>query len=80
MIRIAKTSRLTTDEIIRRASTFFGAGGEGLEQISLQNCCVSFAGGGGHVSVFVADENTHRTVEVESREFEYQAKRFLVSV
>jgi hypothetical protein len=30
--------------------------------------------------VFVADEKTHRTVDVESREFEYQAKRFLESV
>jgi hypothetical protein len=80
MIRISKTSRLTTDEIIRRASIFFGEGGEGLEQTSLQNCCVSFAGGGGHVSVFVADDKTHRTVDVESREFEYQAKRFLESV
>ena len=80
MIRIAKASRLTTDEIIHRASAFFGEGGEGLKQTNRQDCCVSFAGGGGHVSVFVADENTHRTVEVESREFEYQAKRFLVSV
>jgi len=79
MIRIAKTSRLTTDEIIHRASTFFGEGGEGLKQTSRQDCCVSFAGGG-HVSVFVADDKTHRTVEVESREFEYQAKRFLESV
>jgi hypothetical protein len=80
MIRIAKTTRLTADEVIRRAATFFGKGGEGLEQTSRQDCCVSFAGGGGHVSVFVADEKTHRTVEVESREFEYQAKRFLESV
>jgi hypothetical protein len=80
MIRIAKTTRLTSDEIIRRASTFFGKGGEGLEQTSLQNCCVSFAGGGGHVTVFVADEKTHRTVDVESQEFEYQAKRFLGSL
>jgi hypothetical protein len=80
MIRIAKTSRLTTDEIIRRASAFFGEGGEGLKQTSRQDCCVSFAGGGGHVAVFVVDDKTHRTVEVESREFEYQAKRFLESV
>ena len=35
---------------------------------------------GAPVSVFVADDKTHRTVEVESREFEYQAKRFLESV
>ena len=48
MIRISKTSRLTTDEIIRRASIFFGEGGEGLEQTSLQNCCVSCAGRGRH--------------------------------
>ena len=80
MIRIEKTSRMTTDEIIHRACTFFGEGGEGLKQTSRQDCCVSFAGGGAHVSVFVAGENTHRTVEVESRELEYQAKRFLESV
>ncbi|MBI5577931.1 MAG: hypothetical protein HY895_02150 [Deltaproteobacteria bacterium] len=80
MIRIEKTSRLTAEQIIRRASEFFGEGGEGLEQTGLQDCCVSFAGGGGHVTVFVADEKTHRTVDVESREFEYQAKRFLESV
>jgi hypothetical protein len=80
MIRIAKTTRLTSDEIIRRASTFFGQGGEGLEQTSLQDCCVSFAGGGGHVTVFVADEKTQRTGDVESQEFEYQAKRFLESI
>jgi hypothetical protein len=80
MIRIAKTTRHTADEIIRRASAFFGKGGEGLEQTGLQDCCVSFAGGGGHVTVFVADEKTHRTVDVEAREFEYQAKKFLETV
>ena len=80
MIRIAKTSRLTTGEIIHRACTFFGEGGEGLKQTSRHDCCVSFAGGAAHVTVSVAGENTHRTVEVESQEFEYQARRFLESV
>jgi hypothetical protein len=29
------------------------------------------------VSIAIYDEEKHRMVEVESREFEYQAKRFL---
>ena len=43
-------------------------------------CCVSFSGAGGHVTVTVSERGDHREVDVEAREFEYQAKRFLESV
>jgi len=39
-----------------------------------------FFGGGGYVTVEVSEENDERAVEVESREVEHQARRFLVSV
>ena len=77
MIRIAKQTRLKTPDIIVRAAKFFGEGGEGLEEKERNPCCISFEGAGGYVAVSVVDENKHRTVDVESREFEYQAKRFL---
>lgn len=77
MIRISKPTRLSRSEIIARAAGYFGKGGEGLEETERGACCISFSGAGGHVSVFVTETDGARSVEVESREFEYQAKRFL---
>jgi hypothetical protein len=80
MIRIEKTTRLTPAEIIEKASAFFGDAGQGLNEKERGHCCVSFEGGGGYVAVSVADEDKHRVVDVESREFEYQAKQFLNTI
>jgi len=77
MIKIANQTGLAPEEVIDRASKFFGKGGEGLEEKERNPCCISFEGGGGYVSISVYEEEKHRMVEVESREFEYQAKRFL---
>jgi hypothetical protein len=77
MLRITKKTRLKREEIIDRASKFFGKGGEGLDEKEKNLCCISFEGGGGYVSVLIADEEKGRMVDVETREHEYQAKRFL---
>ena len=77
MIRIAKKTRLKPADIIDRASDYFGEGGAGLEEKECSPCCISFEGAGGYVAVTVVDEDNHRMVDVETREFEYQAKRFL---
>ncbi len=80
MLRISKESRLAPDEIISSASRYFGKGGEGLEETERGSCCISFSGAGGYVAVTVSEEGSHREVNVESREFEYQARQFLRSV
>lgn len=80
MLRISKESRLPPVEILARASRYFGKGGEGLEETERGSCCISFAGAGGHITVTVSEEGDHREVNVESREFEYQARHFLRSV
>ncbi|UCF94299.1 MAG: hypothetical protein JSW39_09100 [Desulfobacterales bacterium] len=77
MIRIAKETPLRPEQVIDRAVKYFGEGGEGLVQTERNPCCVSFQGGGGYVSVTVVDEDQHRVVDLETREYEYQAKRFL---
>ena len=73
MLRIAKQSRLKPEDIIGRASRFFGEGGEELVEKERNPCCISFEGGGGYVAVSVVDDDKHRMVDVETREFEYQA-------
>ena len=80
MIRITRQTRLKPADIIDRASDYFGEGGQALEEKERNPCCISFEGAGGYVAVSVVDEDNQRTVDVESREFEYQAKRFLESL
>ena len=80
MIRIAKQTRLKTPDIILRASDFFGEGGEGLAETERNPCCISFEGAGGYVAVSIVDEDKHRMVDVETREFEYPVKRFLEKI
>ena len=77
MIRITKETKLTAAEILERASSFFGKDGLGLEETDRNPCCVFFEGGGGHVSVTVVEEENKRSVEVETREWEYQVKQFM---
>ena len=48
-----------------------------MEEKERNPCCISFEGAGGYVAVSIVDEDNHRMVDVETREFEYQAKRFL---
>jgi hypothetical protein len=74
---ITRQTRLKPADIIDRASDYFGEGGEALEEKERNPCCISFEGGGGYVSISISDEEKHRMVDVETREFEYQAKRFL---
>jgi hypothetical protein len=80
MLRIAKKTKLEREELIDRASNFFGKDGNGLDIIEKNPCCITFEGGGGHVTVSIADEEKGRMVEVETREHEYQVKRFLERV
>ena len=77
MIRMAKQTRLKPEEIIARAVEFFGEKGEQLEERERNPCCVYFNGGGGYVSISIAEESKKRTLDIETREFEYQVKRFL---
>ena len=77
MLRIAKQTQLSPDEVISRASRFFGKGGQELEEKERNPCCISFGGSAGYVSISIANEEKRKIIEVKTREFEYQAKRFL---
>lgn len=83
MLKIGKQTRLAPEEVMSMASRFFGTGGEGLEENEKHSCfpCrITFEGYGGHVTISINDEEKHREVDVETREFEYQAKQFLKKI
>jgi hypothetical protein len=82
MIRYGKKTRKTTAEIIDRAVRFFGPGGLGLDVQSREDACVTFANGGGHVHVEVCEVEGEdaREVDIQSREWDYQAGKFLEKI
>lgn len=75
MLRISKTTNLETGQILDLAGTYFKS--NGLEETDRTPCCIFFEGVGGYVSVTLMDENNQRVVDVETREWEYQAQKFL---
>ena len=77
MARYSKESKLQPDEVLRRATDFFEAG-LGLTVAERTECCLSFEGGGGHVTVSAARCEPGRTdVDLETREWDYQVKKFI---
>jgi hypothetical protein len=75
-MKYATESKLTISEVLDRAAEYFGEGGLGLEISSRDECCVSFAGGGGHVTVTVT-EGEKTSVDVETREWDYHVRKFM---
>jgi hypothetical protein len=77
MLRISKQSRLSTDEIIAKASGYFGKGGEGLDETERGGCCISFSGAGGYVTVTVSEQTNQREVGVKPESLSTRPSSFL---
>jgi hypothetical protein len=78
MARYGKESHFETKEVLRRAEAFFGPDGLGLKVVERSECCVSFEGSGGHVTISAARCRPKKTeVDLETREWDYQVKRFM---
>ncbi len=76
MARYGVDTKLSASEVLDRAQQYFGEAGLGLEVISRDNCCLSLGGGGGHVTITVV-EGDKTSVDLETREWDYQVKRFM---
>jgi hypothetical protein len=77
MLKIAKESKFKPQEVIKRAAAFFGPKGYGLILKEEDNCNAYFEGGGGSVRVSAATSKKGSSVDIESVEWDYQAKEFL---
>ncbi len=75
-MRYGLETKLSATEILNRAERYFGEGGLGLEVTSRDECCISLAGGGGHVTVTLT-EGDKTSIDVETREWDYQVKKFM---
>ncbi len=77
MLKIAKKTKSTPEDVIKKAVEFFGPSGYGLKVTEQAEACASFEGGGGGVSITACSEGKRTSVEIETREWEYQVKEFL---
>ncbi len=75
-MRYGAETKLENSEVLDRAVEYFGEGGLGLELTSRDDCCISFVGGGGHVTVTVT-EGEKTAVDLETREWDYHVKEFM---
>lgn len=80
MISLGKETRLQPTKVIEKAVRFFGPGGLGLEVRDEGEGCARFIGGGGYVSVTCCAGEKRTQVDVESREWDSQAKQFVAKI
>jgi hypothetical protein len=80
MMKLSTKSKLSSEEVIKRAVKFFGPQGYGLKVEEEGNCCATFEGGGGGVRVSVTEQKKGSTVDVESQEWDFQVKAFLEKI
>ncbi len=77
MLKIATKTKLSPEEAIKQAIEFFGPDGYELEVKDRAPSCAYFGGGGGGVQVTARVEGKQTSVEFESREWDYQVKKFI---
>jgi len=77
MLRIATKTKLSPEEVIMKAITFFGPDNYKLKITAQADTSASFEGGGGTIDVSACAENGKTSVDFLSREWDYQVKEFI---
>ncbi len=64
----------------RRSSSAQGTTSERVAWAFRSHCCITFEGGGGHVSVTASQEGDKTELVLETREWDYHVKTFMRQV
>ena len=80
MLNLEVKTKLKQEEVIERLKKFFGKGGLGLNLTEEGPQCLSFEGGGGHVTATVCSEENRTRINLVTQEWDYQAKQFASSL
>jgi hypothetical protein len=79
-MRISSKTKLKPEEVLRRAVNFFDPGGQGLAVKDESSGYVCFEWGGGGIEVIVSADGKGASVEVVSREWDFQVREFLGNI
>ncbi len=80
MLNLEVKTKLTPEEVTKRAKRFFGKGGLGLEVSEENPQCLSFEGGGGYVTATICAEGDKTRVTLVGQEWDFQVKEFASSL
>ncbi len=76
MLKLNVRTKRKPEEVVKKALEFFGPAGHGMKVTEQSDACASFEGGGGGVSVTACTDDKGTSVDLETREWEYQVKEF----
>lgn len=76
MLNFEVKTKLSQEEVTQRLKKFFGKGGLGLDITEETPQCLTFEGGGGHVTAILCPEESKMRINLETREWENQVKKF----
>jgi len=79
MLKLDVKTRLSEEQLKQRTKSFF-KDDLGLNITAEASDCVTFAGGGGYVTASFSRDQEATLVELETREWEEQAKQFARAV
>jgi hypothetical protein len=73
-------TKLSPEEAIEKAVSYFGPDVGKLEVVDQEGCCARLVGGGGFVQVRVAEEDQGTTVYLETREWDAVVRQFMKQI
>jgi hypothetical protein len=76
MLKLNVRTKSKPEEVVKKALEFFGPGGYGLKVTEQSDTCAYFEGGGGGIEVTACSYGKGTSVDMETREWEYQVKEF----
>ncbi len=76
MLNLEVKTSLTGDGVIEALKKFFGKGGLGLDLTEEGPQCLTFEGGGGHVTATFCLEEGKTRITLVTQEWDYQVKQF----
>jgi hypothetical protein len=76
MINLEVKTKLKQEEAYERLKKYFGKDGLGLDITEETPQCLTFEGGGGHVTVRLCPEEGKTRINLVSQEWDFQVKQF----
>jgi hypothetical protein len=76
MLNLEVRTKLKPEEVIEKLKNFFGKGGLGLDITDETPQCLTFEGGGGHISATLCPEEGKTRINLVTQEWDHQVKKF----
>ncbi len=76
MLRLNVRTKSKPEDVVKKAVEVFGPGGYGMKVTGQSDSCANFVGSGGDVNIVTCSDGKGTSVDLETREWEYQVKEF----